>query len=46
MKLDALSRTRKLLAFNTINPPGDERDGAQFKTVFSMTAALVTNWRG
>ena len=30
MKLDSLALTRKLLAFNTVNPPGDERDCAHF----------------
>jgi succinyl-diaminopimelate desuccinylase len=30
MTHDPLSLTRKLLAFNTINPPGNERDCAEF----------------
>ena len=28
--LNPLSLTRKLLSFNTINPPGDERDCAEY----------------
>lgn len=28
MKLDSLSLTCKLLSFNTVNPPGDERECA------------------
>ncbi len=28
--IDALSLTRKLVTFNTINPPGDERNAARY----------------
>ena len=30
MHLNCLSLTRKLLSFNTINPPGHERDCAKY----------------
>ena len=30
MRLDALGLTPKLLGFNTVNPPGNERESAQF----------------
>jgi hypothetical protein len=42
MKLDSLSFSRQLLAFNTINR-GDERNGAPGEIFFSMSGAQITN---
>jgi len=44
MNLDGPSLTRKLLSFNTVNPPGDERDCAHFVGQLLEAAGYETNY--
>lgn len=44
MTFDAPSLTRKLLAFQTVNPPGDERDCARFLGGLLEAAGFATSY--
>lgn len=44
MSFDGRSLTRKLLSFNTIKPPGDERDCAQFLVRLLEQAGYETRY--
>ena len=44
MSFDSVSLTCKLLSFNTVNPPGDERDCAHFLGQLLEAAGYETNY--